>query len=79
MGIAAYNRTSRAIREQFDQEIRERREVIQRVATRHQCERCFGKLGVRLDRGCTWSNRLSKWINACMDCRRKILNENAGR
>lgn len=79
MGIAAYNRGSRAIREQFDRELRERREVTRRVAARNQCERCFGKLGVRQDRGCAWSNRLSKWVDACHECKREILDENAKR
>lgn len=77
MGIAAYNRGSRAIRESIDREIRERSVVRPaRKAARYECERCFGKLGVRLDRGCVWSNRLSKWVNACNVCKSMIRDEN---
>jgi hypothetical protein len=77
VGIAAYNRGSRAIREAIDREIRERRVVKPaRVAARGECEWCFGSLGIRLDRGCAWRVKTSKWVDACDSCKRIILREN---
>jgi hypothetical protein len=79
MGIAAYNRGSKVIREAIDRELREQQVITRPVANRHHCERCGGKLGVRLDRGCTWSNRLVAWVNACRECKLDILRENGVR
>lgn len=76
MGIAAYNRGNKVIRQQIDDEIVSRRIVIRRVASRHECEMCFAKLGVRLERGCVWSNRAFKWIDACDVCKNIIQREN---
>lgn len=79
MGVAAYNRGSQAIREQFDREAQERLAMAPREAADNECQRCFGKLSLRLDRGCTWSVKLRKWVDACSTCRRIIENENMGR
>jgi hypothetical protein len=45
-------------------------------AGKHQCEVCFGSLGVRLDRGCTWSNRFQFWLDACGTCKSAIVQDN---
>jgi hypothetical protein len=45
-------------------------------ASKHQCEVCFGSLGVRLDRGCTWSNRFKVWLDACGTCKSAIIRDN---
>ena len=79
MGIAAYNRGSKAISEQITRELQARK--IVRIAARDECERCFEKLwkhGPRSteERGCVWSNRLNKWVDACSVCKDIIRREN---
>lgn len=78
MGIAAYNRGSRAIREQIDREIAARRIVkpkTEGLNLRFRCERCAGPLGVRLDRGCAWDRLNKRWIDACWSCRQAIIRD----
>ena len=73
MGVAAYNRGSRRIREDIDREIMARRILKpDRKAEQGECERCFGPLGVRLDRGCTWNKIKSKWMDVCFSCKREM-------
>lgn len=45
-------------------------------ANRHQCEVCHGSLGVRLDRGCRWSDRLRVWIDVCSVCSDHVRMDN---
>jgi hypothetical protein len=70
MGVAAYNRGSKVIRERIDRELAERRRVW-RVPRGH-CEVCrlpLARYGPRFDRGCTWDERKRKWVDACPTCR----------
>jgi hypothetical protein len=48
-----------------------------RVAGPHECQRCFGPLGVRLDRTCTWNEELRIWVDACWSCAREIARESS--
>jgi hypothetical protein len=45
-------------------------------AAKRQCEVCLVSLGVRLDRGCTWSNLFQVWLDACGTCKSAIVQDN---
>ena len=72
MGVAAYNRGSKVIRERADAETHAMRfKAVKRVPT-GACEVCGGPLGVRADRGCAWDRKSQRWVDACFDCKRHI-------
>lgn len=45
-------------------------------ANEFQCECCGHNLGVRIDRGCTWSYRFMSWFSACRVCADYIHQDN---
>jgi hypothetical protein len=63
-----------ASRIDYESSLQRRRRVG--PAAKHQCEVCFGSLGVRLDRGCTWSNCFNVWLDACGTCKSAIAQDN---
>ncbi len=76
MGIAAYNRGSRLIRRQIDEQLAEARKVrMPAPVPRNQCQLCRQPLGIRLDRSCIWSNKRKDWIDACDVCKQQIRDE----
>jgi hypothetical protein len=80
MSIAAYNRGSNAMREQFDRESESAKyanvvAVGPWVREPHLCQRCRRPIGVRLDRGCAWDRLNKRWIDACYSCKRAILRD----
>jgi hypothetical protein len=80
MGIAAYNRGTRAIRIQIDRELEDKRiRIVHPKEIDHgKCELCGGRIGVQPihSRGDIWSIRLKNWLSACSSCRQAIQYQN---